>query len=208
MSKSLVIMLVVAFGVVAGISINSIAKEEVAGKEAEKKSAADQAAFMEAWIKAGEPGKVHARLAESVGKWKVENKSFEKPGEPEVTYGSAEIRTIFGGRYLEEKFKGEYQGQPFEGIGYTGYDNLGEKYVFTWMDSMSTGIAVMEGTYDPKTQTTVAIGEMSAPGGTKMKMRSVTRDVNKDLRIMEMYMPGPDGKEIKSFEMTYKRVKN
>ena len=37
-------------------------------------------------------------------------------------------------------------GQPFTGIGVTGYDNHAKKYLSTWIDSMGTGIFSMEGT--------------------------------------------------------------
>ena len=54
-----------------------------------------------------------------------------------------------GGRFLEERVQSSFMGQPFSGIGYTGYDNVKKKYVSTWMDNMGTMIMVMEGTPDP-----------------------------------------------------------
>jgi hypothetical protein len=50
-------------------------------------------------------------------------------------------------------------GQPFHGIGFTGYDNLKKKYVMSWMDNAATGIMYSEGTYDPATKTFTYVGE-------------------------------------------------
>ena len=54
-----------------------------------------------------------------------------------------------GGRYLEQRFKGDIMGMPFEGIGYTGYDNVKKQYWGTWMDNMSTGMMTSTGTAPP-----------------------------------------------------------
>ena len=67
--------------------------------------------------------------------------SWMAPGaDPMVMDGTSENRWVMGGRYLEQRFNGNFMGMPFEGIGYTGYDNVKKQYWGTWMDNMSTGM--------------------------------------------------------------------
>ena len=94
---------------------------------------------------------------------------------------------------------------PFEGMQLMGYDNIKKKHVSVWIDSMSTGITQMEGTYDEATKTLTMTGQTDDPIAGPTKMRSVTREVSKDKCVMEMYQTGPDGKEQKCMEVTYTR---
>lgn len=178
--------------------------EKKAG-EAPADKAAEQGSMMEEWIKVSQTGPQHERLKEMVGDWKTEVKQWDGPGEPTVSHGTSSCRMIMDGRYLEEKVTGEAGGQPYEGRSFAGYDNIKQKYVSTWIDSMSTGIMMMEGTYDEKTETFEWSGEMLVPGGASMKMRMTDKRISKDKRYMEAFMVGPDGKEIKNMELTYTR---
>jgi hypothetical protein len=68
-------------------------------------------AMMEAWLMYTQPGKEHSRLAETVGTWTQENKLWQSPGaEPQVIPTVAEMKTIFGGRYLLQEMKGPMPG--------------------------------------------------------------------------------------------------
>ena len=40
--------------------------------------------------------------------------------------------------------QGEMEGMPFNGLGYTGFDNYKQQFVGTWMDSWSTGYMARE----------------------------------------------------------------
>jgi hypothetical protein len=46
-----------------------------------------------------------------------------------------------------------------------------------------------------------------AMAGKKSTMREVFRIVDNDKHVMEMFMPGPDGKEFRNLEITYTRKK-
>jgi hypothetical protein len=41
---------------------------------------------------------------------------------------------VLGGRFVEQRYAGNFMGQPFSGLGYTGYDNYRKKYIGSWMD--------------------------------------------------------------------------
>jgi hypothetical protein len=80
-----------------------------------------------------------------------------------------------------------------------------KKYVGSWTDSMSTGLATIEGTYDPAKKALTAWFEGPDMTGKVMKSRSVTEYKDKDTRVFSMYGPGPDGKEALGMKITYKR---
>jgi hypothetical protein len=170
-------------------------------------AAAEEA--MKAWAAYATPGEAHARLAKLEGTWNVKTKSWMDPSQPpEETTGSCEFRMVLGGRYLEQRFQGTAMGQPFSGIGYTGFDNVKKKYEAYWIDSMGTGMMVMSGTLDKGGKKTVYTGSMLDPtNGKKVAIKSVDTEVDADTLLFEMWMSGPDGKMAKSMEMTYTRKK-
>lgn len=169
---------------------------------------AQQKAAMEAWQKAATPGANHQRLAEMAGTWEVTVKSFEGGGEPQVSQGKALRKMILGGRFLQEEYKGSFMGQPFDGIGLTGYDNVLKQFSLLWIDSMGTGMATGKGQMDPAGKTLSSTVEFTDPvTGKVVSMRQAMHRLDPDTESFEMYGTGPDGKEAKMMEMIYKRVK-
>jgi hypothetical protein len=98
-------------------------------------------------------------------------------------------------------------GSPFNGIGFTGYDNNTKKYVSTWMDSMSTGILFFEGTADAGGKTITQKSRYNDPAKGPAEWRSVTRIVDDNTEIFEMFNSVKGGKEEKMMEITYTRKK-
>ena len=96
-------------------------------------------------------------------------------------------------------------GGAFTGIGVTGYDNYTKKYVSTWMDSMGTGIFRMEGTGSADGRTITQKGSHEDPMQGRMNHRAVTKIVDDNTEVFEMYNTGKDGKETKMMEITYTR---
>ncbi|MCO6455146.1 MAG: DUF1579 domain-containing protein [Pirellulaceae bacterium] len=151
------------------------------------------------------PGKEHEQFKRLVGKWKTSVKSLhENPDEPSVTEGTATFRVLMGGRFMQQNFNGEFDGQKFQGIGITGFDNAKKKYVGTWIDSMGTGIMTTEGTYDPQTNSMVETGESSSPFGP-MKMKMISKYLNDDKFTFTMFLVTPEGEQ-KMMEITYTRA--
>ena len=166
--------------------------------------------MMKAWAAYATPGEPHARIAKLAGSWTTKSKSWWMgPAQPaEETTGTCEFRMVLGGRYLEQKFEGSMMGQPFSGIGLTGYDNVKKKYEAYWIDSSGTGMMIMTGTPDPSGKKTVYTGSMLDPtNGKKVAMKSIDTEVDADNFFFEMWMSGPDGKMVKAMEMAYTRKK-
>jgi hypothetical protein len=151
------------------------------------------------------PGPEHAMFKDDAGTWDAVVEVFI-PGAPPSSSKGVESNVVgCGGLCLITDFKGDMMGTTFHGHGTTTYDVAKKKYVGSWTDSMSTGLATIEGTYDPAKKALTAWFEGPDMTGKVMKSRSVTEYKDKDTRVFSMYGPGPDGKEALGMKITYKR---
>ena len=170
----------------------------------------EMAAMMAKWNEIKTPGEPHKKFAEVAGKWTATAKFWMDPAAPpSESQGTAEFKTIFGGRYLVQEYTGDWMGETFHGMGITGFDNFRQEYVDLWFDDMSTGIYVSHGTADSSGKVVTAKGMMDDPmsGRKDVPTRSVATTIDKDTQTMEMYTADPLGKEFKSMEIVYKRQK-
>jgi hypothetical protein len=168
------------------------------------------AAMMEACAKFASPGAGHERFKKLEGRWSATVKFWLDPsGDPSEGAGFSEFRLLLGGRFLQQEYKGEAMGQPFEGMGITGFDNFREEYVDFWMDTMSTGVMMSRGQAEKSGETVNFNGTMDSPGmGLKdIPIRSVARFDDDDTHVLQMFSPGPDGREFQNMEIIYKRQK-
>lgn len=175
----------------------------------QKEMSPEEKAAMEAMQQAMTPGAPHKALDVFVGTWNTKVSSWMAPGAPPmVTTGTSVNKWILGGRYLEQRFNGSFMGQPFSGLGYTGYDNVSKQYWGTWMDNMSTGVMTSTGTGSDGKTTWSFTGTANDPmSGKPMTMDEKITVADKDHHTMEMWGPGPDGKNFKMMEITYTRKK-
>jgi len=173
-------------------------------KKAEKQM--DMQAVMEAYAKLATPGEPHKQLASLAGSWTTKTKEWMEPGKPPTeSAGSAEMKTLLDGRFLQQEFTGEMMAHPYLGIGTTGYDNLRKRYVSTWIDSMGTGVFVMEGTASPDGKTITLKGQHAELGGGQMSHRAVWKIVDANSQTFDMYGTHKGDKEMKMMEITYTR---
>ena len=173
-------------------------------KKAEKQM--DPQEMMEAYKKLATPGEPHKQLASLAGSWTTQTKEWMEPGKPPMeSTGSVEMKTLLDGRFLQQEFTGNMMGQPYSGIGTTGYDNLRKRYVSTWMDSMGTGIFTMEGTAGSDGKIITLKGQHAELGGGQMSHRAVWTLVDPNTQTFVMYGTHKGGKEMKMMEITYNR---
>jgi len=193
---------------VLGLGVQWVVSQENQPAAGQQQMSPEQAAQMEAWMKLAAPGKEHEGLKAMSGTFDAEVSFIPAPGAPaQLSRGTEKNQMVLGGRFLEGRHHGEMMGQAFEGIGYTGYDNLKKKYVGTWMDSMGTMILVQEGTADATGKVITFTSTMPDPiSGKQQTMRSVLTIVSNDKHTYDMYGPGPDGKEYKCLTIVYTRV--
>jgi hypothetical protein len=163
---------------------------------------------MEVCQKLATPGAPHKVLARMAGTWNAKMRSWMEPDKPPMeSIGTSEAKMILGGRYLQMDFTGNMMGNPFSGIGIHGYDNYAKKYVSIWVDSMGTAIHFFEGTGSADGKTITQESHHDDPVKGPMKWRSVTRVVDDDTHVFEMYGTDKSGKEEKMMEITYTRRK-
>ena len=164
----------------------------------------EQKAEMEAYMKAGTPGAPHKAMATSVGTYETKVKSWNEPGKPPMEETGTATRTMaLDGRVLVEDFKSSMMGAPFTGHGMRGYDNVTGKYWSTWIDSMSTGLMLSEGTCDEKSACTFTGSWNDPVKKAPVTARMTSRWTSPTTEVFEMYGPGRDGKEFKMMEITY-----
>ena len=166
----------------------------------------DPQAMMEVYQKLATPGEPHKLFATLAGSWTTTTKEWMEPGKPPTeSTGTAEMKMLLDGRFLYQEFASQMMGQPYSGIGTTGYDNLRKRYVSMWIDTWGTGIFQMEGTASADGKTITLNGRHDEPGGGHMTHRAVWKIVDGDTQTFDMYGTHQGGKEMKVMEITYNR---
>jgi hypothetical protein len=175
-------------------------------KEKQGGTPMDKNAMMELWKQLATPGEPHKMLASLAGSWTTKAKEWMEPGKPATeSEGTAEIKTLMDGRFIYQEYRGTMMGQPYSGIGIDGYDNMKKKYVTAWMDSMGTGLFIMEGTAGADGRTITLKGSHPEPGGGQMHHRAVWKIADSNTQTFEMYGTHHGQKESKVLEITYTR---
>ena len=169
-------------------------------------------AFAASAAKAQEPGPQlkdeHKLLQKDVGTWDATVKLWPVANaEPVESKGTEKNELLPGGLWLVTHFEGDFGGMKFVGVGTMGYDPEEKKYVGTWIDNMTPHLMVTKADYDAKTKTFTGKSESRDPAtGKLLPTKSISRYVDDNTRVFEMYTPDPDGKEFKMMEMTCKKA--
>jgi hypothetical protein len=177
---------------------DKIPTEKVAGTKM-----VDSATMMKNWQEYMTPGDMHKMMTSWAGKWEGQITMWEKPGAaPQTAVGMAEYKSILNGLYMESIHTGNMMGMPFEGHETMAYDNAKKMFMTTWVDNMGSGIMEMEGPWDATAKTITLKGKAYEPStGTEAEYRQVVTIIDDNTQKMEMFGPGPDGKEWKLMEI-------
>lgn len=158
------------------------------------------------WKKLTQPGEYHKRLEPLAGKWNQLVRQRNAPDDKwQESKGSTEFRWLLGGRFLMEEAHSRIFDTPFDWVGIYGYDNHKKKYTAVWIDNFGTEVDTAECDADPTGKVLSFSGEQDNPGGGKEPYRWVITIESKDKSLVEMFMPGPDGKLFKNMEIIQTR---
>ena len=170
---------------------------------------ASEKAMMEAWQKAATPGEPHKKLDALVGTFDAKVRSTVDPSKPpEDSTGTSVNSWVLGGRYVQQEFDGSFMGEPFNGIGYTGYDNVQKKYLSVWMDTAGTGMMWMTAAPDKTGKTMAGSARIWDPMTQKpATVESKMTVIDNDHHNFELWGKAPNGRQIKLMEIQYTRKK-
>lgn len=163
---------------------------------------------MKAWEAYMTPTEMHKWLATLDGEWDADITMWMDPSQPPIkSKGTTTMKMIMDGRYQHSDHTGEFAGMPFYGQSLVAFDNAKKKFISTWIDTMGTGIMILEGTFDSKTKTMNLSGTMVDPiSGADLNVKEVVTYTSEDSHKFEMFIVMGDT-EMKSMEIIYNRKK-
>jgi hypothetical protein len=153
------------------------------------------------------PGPVHKQMESLAGSWDVEV-TYVFGDKENKGMAKCEAKWILDGRFLQQDYKSNFMGKPFNVIQLLGYDNKKKKTIEIMMDNLGTGVLHNEGSISQDGKVITNESEHPDPTTNKtMKLRTVTTIVDQDHYTLEWFKPGADGKEEKVVSMTHTRRK-
>ena len=168
----------------------------------------EMAAMMAAWEKASVVTEHHKALEPFVGTFDAEMTMWMAPGmPPTVSTGTMHNNWILGGRFVEQSYQSELEGQPFHGRGLWGFDVAANQHNGLWIDNMSTGLNVSLGPVSEDGKTWRAKMTSTDPmTGEPRLSEHVTILESHDRHRFEMFeMHG--GERVRTMEIVYTRRK-
>jgi Protein of unknown function (DUF1579) len=168
----------------------------------------DSATAAKNMMEYGTPTDVHKMMAKWDGNWDGEVKFWMDPAAPPSVMNVKTVnKMVMNGLYQQATSTGSFSGMPFNGVSMLGYDNHRKVFTTTWVDNMSSGMMILEGTWDDATKSINLKGKMTDPmTRQQMDIREVMKIVDDNTQVMEQYLTH-DGKESKSMEINFKRKK-
>ncbi len=194
------------------IAVNLLLLPSTRADDASAKPAAgavpDMAEMMKKWAEMAAPGPAHKKLDAVVGEWEVESKFWMAGPDapPTVSKGKSTKRWILGGRFVQEEHKGEMMGNPFEGMGFTGYDKMKQKYVGAWMDTSGSCLSTSEGTAEGDVITLNGVMDEPMTGERNKPVKYILRLAGPGKHILEIHDVAL-GEKSRVGEITYTRKK-
>ena len=86
----------------------------------------------------------HKALTATAGKW-TGNLTIIMPDGSKMDYPATETNTAIGPFWTQSTFNCLFMGTPYTGTGSMGYNPKTKRYIGTWVDTMSSYFALMEG---------------------------------------------------------------
>jgi hypothetical protein len=167
------------------------------------------AALVKALEGALTPGAGQARLDPMVGTFDVKIRTWLSPNAaPVESHGSCVNVWVLGHRYIQSMLAAKVMGEPFDGIGYVAYDNVGKTYQMAWMDGGSTAMTLYQGGFDGATKAATMKASVLNPVTAKPTPLELRLSIlpNGD-HVSELWGQGAGTTLFKMMELRYTRTK-
>lgn len=152
------------------------------------------------------PTDEHKRMLAGVGEWEGTLTSYWDPTAKPTPVPAHETVTSIGEFWVLSDFHCTFMGAPYHGSGHYGYDPDKKKYIGTWVDSMSSQFALMEGEMDTKTNALIMRWQAKDMTGKVVPHRSESIN-NGDSHTMTFYSGEGAGSKGMVIEMKRKSGK-
>ena len=182
-------------------------KSDTTGTTAQTQPMPDSATMMKNWQEYMTPGDMHKMMAKWDGTWNGDITMWMYPDAPPTkTTSQAVNKMIMNGLYQESTHTGNMMGMPYNGKGTLAYDIHEKQFINTWIDNMGSGVMITKGPWDEATKTITLTGKMMDPGmKTQIDIRETFKIIDDNNQEMSMFVKGPDGKEMQTMNIKYKR---
>ncbi|MCC6781863.1 MAG: DUF1579 domain-containing protein [Planctomycetes bacterium] len=152
------------------------------------------------------PGPQHAWIQSNVGVWDVECSFFMDPSQPPMKVSATDTVTALGPYFVQGQFAAEFFGSPFRGVATLGFDPALQKFVSTWIDTMSPHLYHFTGSLDASGTRLELSGRAPIPGGQQLCDWHSTEEHRADgTRSFEMSFVPPGGKPVRMLSYVYRR---
>lgn len=149
-------------------------------------------------------GEQHRRLAALAGQWRVQQSLWlNEATVPQVDSGTALFTAVLGGRHLQQDLRVRSH-PPFQGLGFTGYDNVTRQYYTSWMDINFTGVLLLHGDYDAAAKVYRFSGAMAGAAGESVPTREELQIVD-GKHFVARFFETRRGRESLVVELDYSR---
>jgi hypothetical protein len=115
---------------------------------------------------------------------------------------------VLGHRFVQTILSGHVMDEPFDGIGYAGYDNVLNQYQATFMDTGGTGMEWFTGSMDPTGRSATLSATIPDPltgEPTIIEMRLKIAESGD--HVTELWEEAPTGELFRIMELQYVRRK-
>jgi hypothetical protein len=151
-------------------------------------------------------GPEYARLAAMIGTWTIDMTLWPRPGGPGLpTKGTATIRPLFDGRFIEEKIDGTVAGTAFTTLAWTGFNTETKQYEATRISSTNTSRIAETGAFDESAKQFVLKADYQLSGDT-WHQRTVIQQTSADAMVATSYLSFGTVPEWKAVEIKYVRA--
>lgn len=190
---------------IAGLCLFPISVARVQSAQNPPPSSQDMQNQMQQALAAAQPGPRHVQLMKLAGDYTTKETFYAPGSEPQESTGTAKLKAILAGRFLEEQNSGQSFGQPYSGLRLYGYNNGSKQYEAIWIYDGSTAILVLDGTSDDNGKTVRYSGAFLGPTGEKQTLRiTITQN---DVDHFTVKLLGENAGGMSTLETVYSRVR-
>ena len=160
---------------------------------------------LEQYMKLTNPGPQHEILFPLEGSWKVTWVQNPPKGEEILGLGTAEVKLILQGRYLEIDELRTMMSAHIEARRFIGYDNRKQKYFTIMIDELGTYSTYAEGDYDSVKKQINLFGVDDDPLLDKKTPIRIQITFERENKFTFIMFVNEKGKEFKTMEVRYIR---